>query len=72
MDRVANLDSDSVRHQIRLIPGEPLLVSASKECGNTVKEDRFEFDQVPHIEMYSARVRCSKRETFNDFGAGRI
>ena len=39
-----------------------LLVSASKERRNTAKEDRREFEQVPHSEMHSARVRCSIRD----------
>lgn len=39
-----------------------LLISASKECWNTAIEDRCEFDEVPNVEMHSARVRCSIRD----------
>ena len=39
-----------------------LLASASKESRNTAKGDRREFEQVPHSEMHSARVRCSIRD----------
>ena len=39
-----------------------LLASASKESRNTAKGDRREFEQVPHSEMHSARVRCAIRD----------
>ena len=39
-----------------------LLASASKEGRNAPKEGRREFEQVPHSEVHSARVRCSIRD----------
>ncbi len=41
---------------------ERLVASASKECQNTAKGDRREFEQVPHGEEHSAWVRRSIRD----------
>ena len=39
-----------------------LPASASKEGRNTAKEDRCEFEQMPHSEAYSARRHRSIRD----------
>jgi hypothetical protein len=39
-----------------------LLASASKEGRKTAKEDRREFEQMPHNEAHSARVGCKLRD----------
>ena len=39
-----------------------LLVPASEEGRNALKEGRREFEQVPHSEVHSAGVRCSIRD----------
>ena len=39
-----------------------LLASASKEGRDTAKEDRCEFEQVPHSDAHSARRCCPRRD----------